>query len=250
MRATLLQRRWLIMNGRIGPVGDTPEAGTSDAARYYKRDFWSEENLKFSEPWYRLRKSARVITNLAQGRDRTLLDIGCGPGTLMRLLPENIHYYGIDIAIHDPAPNLLEADILEHPISFGDRRFDIVVAQGVFEYLGDRQSQKFSEVSRLLQDDGSFVVSYTNFGHRKSEIYPAFSNVQPMEAFRTDLERYFLVQRQFAASHNWKHRQPSRRFVKAGNMYVNMKIPLVSPLLAVEYFFICTPRGSSGSAAA
>ncbi len=234
------------MNDRISPVGDLPEAGTSDAAQYYKRAFWSRENLKFSEPWYRLEKSARIIGRLAQGRDCALLDIGCGPGTLMHLLPENIHYYGIDIAIHDPAPHFLEADLLEHPISFGDRRFDLVVAQGVFEYLGDRQSQKFSEISRLLCDDGMFVVSYTNFRHRKTQIYPAFSNVQSLGAFRQDLSRYFRVERQFPASHNWKHSQPSRRFVKAGNMCVNVNVPLLSRFLAVEYYFLCSSYGSSG----
>jgi SAM-dependent methyltransferase len=234
------------MNGQTSPAGHLPEAGTSDAARYYKRTFWSKENRKFSEPWYRLQKSARIIGRLAQGRQCALLDIGCGPGTLMRLLPENIDYYGIDIAIHDPAPNFLEADILEQPISFGDRQFDIVVAQGVFEYLGDRQSQKFSEISRLLRDDGTFVVSYTNFRHRKTVIYPAFSNVQPLEAFREDLGRYFRVQRQFPESHNWRHSQPARRIVKTGNMYFNVNVPLISPILAVEYYFICSSYGSTG----
>ena len=169
------------MNGRSSPVGDLPEAGTSDAARYYKRAFWSKENLKFNEPWYRLQKSARIIGRLAQGRECSLLDIGCGPGTLGRLLPENVDYYGIDIAIHDPAPNLLEADILERPISFGDRRFDIVIAQGVFEYLGDRQSQKFSEISQLLHNDGTFVVSYTNFAAPQDS---DLSRLQQRPAFR------------------------------------------------------------------
>jgi SAM-dependent methyltransferase len=233
------------MNGPRSPVGDVPKAGTSAAAQYYKRDFWRNENLKFNEPWYRLQKSARIISKLAQGRECSLLDIGCGPGTLGRLLPENVHYYGIDIAIRDPRPNLLEADILDRPISFDDRQFDIVIAQGVFEYLGDRQSQKFSEISRLLRDDGAFVLSYTNFGHRKPRIYPAFSNVQPLDEFSEALSRYFRVQRQFPASHNWKHSQPDRRVVKAGNMYMNVNVPLLSPLLAVEYYFVCEPLGTT-----
>jgi SAM-dependent methyltransferase len=229
------------MDGRgATPIGDPPEAGSSNAARYYKRAFWSKENLKFSDPWYRLRKSARIIGRLARGRECSLLDIGCGPGALGRLLPKNVHYYGIDLAIHDPAPNLLEVDVLECPISFGDRQFDIVIAQGLFEYLGDRQSQKFSEISQLLRSDGTFVVSYTNFGHRKPRIYSAFSNVQPLEDFRDDLSRYFCVQRQFPVSHNWKHSQPDRRAVKAGNMLMSPNVPLLSPLLAVEYYFICS----------
>src|SRR6266851_8927041 len=130
-----------------------PEDGTGHTARYYKREFWSEENLKFSQPWYRLEKSAQIINKVAQGRECALLDVGCGPATLMRLLPANIHYHGIDIAIHDPAPNLIEADFLETPIRFGDKRFDIIIAQGVFEYVGGFQSQKFAEIAQILAPD-------------------------------------------------------------------------------------------------
>ena len=64
-----------------------PQGAVSERAAHYKKDFWGEENLKFSEPWYRLEKSGRIIRKLAGGRECTLLDIGCGPATLMRLLP-------------------------------------------------------------------------------------------------------------------------------------------------------------------
>ena len=77
-----------------------------NARQYYKRDFWGKENLKFVEPHFRLEKAARIINNTARGRECDLLDVGCGPATLKRLLGENVHYHGIDIAIHDPAPNL------------------------------------------------------------------------------------------------------------------------------------------------
>lgn len=230
------------MNDPAGSTGMVPEGGVSERALRYKRDFWGEENLKFSEPWYRLQKSAQIIGGLAQGRECTLLDIGCGPATLMRLLPANIQYYGIDIAIHNPAPNLMEADLLESAIAFGDKRFDLVVALGVFEYVGKLQSQKFSEISQILSDSGKFLVSYTNFGHRKKHIYEAFSNVQPLDSFRQGLERYFAIDRFFPASHNWKHSQPSRSLVKAVNMHVNANIPVLSPMLAVDYFFVCSSQ--------
>jgi hypothetical protein len=76
----------------------------------YKKDFWSKENLKYSRPHYRLEKSARIINRIARGRRCTLLDVGCGDAALRSLLRRNIENYGIDIAIHDPAPNLIEAD--------------------------------------------------------------------------------------------------------------------------------------------
>jgi SAM-dependent methyltransferase len=215
---------------------------TGGPAQLYKKDFWSEENLKFSEPWYRIEKSARLISRLARGRECLLLDIGCGPAALMRLLPPNVHYYGIDIAMQEPAPNLLESDILTKPIRFGDKRFDIVIAQGVFEYLGKFQQQKFAEIAEILSDNGMFIVSYTNFGHRKPVIYHAFSNVVSLEEFRSDLARYFDIRRCFPFSHNWKHGQPARKLVKAVNMHVNANIPFISPVLAVEYFFVCSAR--------
>lgn len=213
-----------------------------DKVRYYKRNFWSEENLKFSQPHYRLEKSARLISKLVDGRKCTLLDVGCGPGTLMHLLPPNIEYYGIDIAIHRPAPNLAEADFLESPIRFGDRHFDIVVAQGFFEYVGDLQAQKFAEIARLLNSGGKFILSYWNFGHINRHVYWPFSNIQPLDDFRRSLARYFLVDRAFPASHNWCHSEPNRGLVKAINMRIDANIPVISPRLAVEYFFICSPR--------
>lgn len=213
------------------------------AAAHYKKDFWDSANLKFGEPWYRLRKAARLIARLAGDDKCELLDIGCGPGTLGELLPANIDYYGIDIAIHSTAPNFREADIVHAPVEFDSKRFDLVSALGVFEYLEDAQSRKFEEIARLLTDDGKFVVTYTNFAHRKKRIYEAFTNIQPLDDFRRDLERHFVVDRSFPASHNWKHSQPDRRLVKAVNMWVNANIPLISPLLGVDYFFLCSPRG-------
>jgi SAM-dependent methyltransferase len=221
---------------------NAPASGNGRSAQLYKKDFWSKENLKFSEPWYRIEKSARLITRLAEGRQCSLLDVGCGPAALMRLLPPNVHYYGIDIAIQNPAPNLIESDILKSPISFGDKRFDIIIAQGLFEYLGEFQSQKFAEIAKILNDDGTFIVSYTNFRHRKSVVYHAFSNVVSMDKFRNDLVRYFDIRRCFPFSHNWKYGQPSRKLVKAVNMHVSANIPLISTALAIEYFFICSPR--------
>jgi SAM-dependent methyltransferase len=208
----------------------------------YKKEFWREENLKYSRPHYRLEKSAQIINGLAHGRECTLLDIGCGPAALMRLLQPNIRYYGIDIAIQEPAANLIEADLLEMPIRFGDKRFDIILAQGFFEYVGSFQTQKFAEIAQLLNRDGIFVASYVNFDHRDREIYKPYSNVQSSDDFRRNLARHFEIRRMFPTSHHWKHREPSRKLLKAANMHLNVRIPLISRALAVEYFFICSPR--------
>lgn len=224
--------------------GETPtgEDRPVDTARYYKRDFWSEENLKFSRPHYRLEKASRIINKIADGKECDLLDVGCGPAALQYLVGKNINYYGIDIAIHSPALNLLEADILESPIKFGDREFDIILAQGVFEYVGELQDQKFSEIGRLLKGGGKFVVSYVNFDHRNREMNLPFSNVQPLATFKESLARHFRIIRSYPSSHNWRSGQPQRQYARNLQLIININIPVISPLLAVEYFFICSSQ--------
>lgn len=211
-------------------------------ADLYKHDFWIKENQKHVPAHYRLQKSARIINAIAGREECDLLDVGCGPATLMRLLRSNIHYHGIDIAIHDPAPNLIESDILAKPIDFAGRRFDIVAALGLFEYVGGSQDEKFSEIAQILGERGRFVVTYTNFGHRDKHIFEAFSNVQPLGDFRRSLARHFTIDRCFPTSYNWHGGQPSRPLLRAANMHVKANIPLVGPKLAVEYFFICSRR--------
>jgi len=212
------------------------------AAEIYKRDFWIKENRKHVPAHYRLRKSARIINGIAGGHPRDLLDVGCGPATLGRLLEPNISYHGIDIAIHDPAPNLIETDILKQPIRFAGQRFDIVAALGLFEYVGARQDDKFAEIAKILNERGRFVLTYTNFGHRDKHVFEAFSNVRPVSTFRESLARYFTIERCFPTSYNWHGGQPAKALLQAANMNVKANIPVIGPKLAVEYFFICSPR--------
>ena len=226
------------MNDPAGGESLVPKESTGNTL--YKKDFWSKENLQYSRPHYRLEKSARIVNRLARGKKLALLDVGCGPAALMPLLRSNIEYYGIDIAIHDPAPNLIEADLANTPIRFGDKRFDIVIAQGFFEYIGTFQAQKFTEISQLLNDGGIFIVSYVNFGHRNRDIYWPYSNVQALNDFRQSLAQYFEIKRSFPTSYNWHHSEPNRKLIKAANRYIsNINFPFIGPVLAVEYFFIC-----------
>ena len=145
-----------------------------------------------------------------------------------------------------PAPDLIEADFVEAPIQFHDKRFDIVLAQGVFEYVGNFQSQKFAEIAQLLNDDGIFVVSYVNFDHRQRDVYWPYSNVQPFNEFRRSLSEHFTIRRFFPTSYNWNHWEPNpnRKLLRAANMHINVYIPVIGPVLAVEYFLICSARGS------
>jgi SAM-dependent methyltransferase len=223
--------------------GGASLGGRADgSAEYYKRDFWSRENLKYAKPHYRLEKASRIINRIGRGRECTLFDVGCGPAALRRLLTSNIHYFGADIAIQEPAPYLLEADFVESPIQFHGRKFDIVLAQGFFEYIGEHQSQKFAEIATLIRRGGIFITTYVNFGHRDRKIYWPYSNVQPFADFRASVSDRFEVRRFFPTSYNWRHHEPNRRVIRDVNMHLNVNVPLLGPRLAVEYFLICRPR--------
>jgi SAM-dependent methyltransferase len=218
------------------------EGVSTPSTSVYKRDFWSYENLKYLQPHYRMRKVARVVNRLADKKACRLLDVGCGPATLRLLLDPNIVYHGIDIAIQQPSPQLVERDLLREPIETDDAPFDLIVAQGFFEYMADAQSRKFSEIADLLVPDGRFVATYVNFDHRRPEYYTPYSNIQPSGEFRRSLAEHFVVERQVPTSHNWNHSEPGQWLVRAPNMYINVNVPMLTSWLAVEYIYVCRPR--------
>jgi cyclopropane fatty-acyl-phospholipid synthase-like methyltransferase len=208
----------------------------------YSRDFWAEENTKYARPHLRMRKVARLVNRLAAGREVALLDVGCGPATLELLLAPNVRYHGIDIAIQEPAPNLKQSDVLAEPISSDAAPFDLIVAEGLFEYLADKQSQKFAEIADLLTPSGRFIVTYVNFDHRRPNYYWPYSNIQSSGRFRAALAEHFVIERQIPTAHNWNHSEPGRWYVRGSNMYLNIRMPFFSSWLGVEYLYVCRPR--------
>lgn len=211
---------------------------------YYKQDFWSTENLKYVEPHFRLEKASHLANGIARGRTCDLLDVGCGPATLKRLLDKNIHYYGIDIAIHDPAHYLIQTDFLQNSIAFEERHFDIVVAQGVFEYAGALQVKKFAEIKDLLTKKGRLLLSYVNFDHLNIHRYHIYNNMQSFDDFQQSVNQFFTIERIIPTSHHWHHREPTRRIMKSLQMNMNVNIPVLSRMFAIEYFFICSRRNN------
>ncbi|HTU75241.1 MAG TPA: class I SAM-dependent methyltransferase [Trebonia sp.] len=221
---------------------DAEGTGSAPDGLLYKKDFWRTENLRYSKPHPRMVKVARIANALAQGADCSLLDVGCGPAALASLLRANITYHGIDIAIKTPAADLLEMDLLESPVGFGDKRFDIVVAQGFFEYVGESQSRKLAEIAGILEAGGTFITSYVNFDHRQRHVYEPYSNVQPFAQFRAGVEEHFTVQRLIPTSYNWRHRDSTRSASKALGLHTDLNVPVLGRIFAVQYILVCSPR--------
>jgi SAM-dependent methyltransferase len=215
---------------------------TTSHGAVYKREFWADENTKYTRPHHRMLKVARLVNRLAAGKNSRLLDVGCGPATLGLLLDSNVQYFGIDIAIQEPAPHLQECDILQQPICSEEAPFDLIVAQGLFEYLANSQSRKFAEIADLLAPNGTFIVSYVNFDHRRPDYYWPYNSIQPAGQFRESLTEHFVVERQLPTSHNWNHHESERWYVRSPNLYFNLNVPFLTRRLGVQNIFICRRR--------
>lgn len=218
------------------------EAMTESVETYRGRDYWIEEGKLYAEPSFRLRKCAKVVNELAGDRSCTLLDVGCGPAALRPLLNRNVTYYGMDIAIHQPAGYLRELDFSQNRIDFDGMRFDFITAMGFFEYMGQHQNQKFAEIRDILSDDGQFIMTYINFGHYRRQVWPNYNNVQSIAEMTCSLEQFFHVERRFPASHHWRQKQPGKNSLPGLQMHLNFNIPIFSKMFAVEYMFICSKR--------
>ena len=212
------------------------------AGNFRNRDYWILENAQYAKLSFRLRKCGRIIEQLAGDKECSLLDVGCGPGALRHLLPENVKYHGMDIAIQQPAPFMREVDFVKNPISFDGQRFDFICALGVLEYVGTLQTQKFQEIKRILNPGGRVIMSYINFGHFRGLVWPNYNNVQSIKSMMSSLSDAFKVERYFPASHHWRQKQPGKNALSGIQMHINFNIPLLSPALAVEYFFVCSHK--------
>jgi cyclopropane fatty-acyl-phospholipid synthase-like methyltransferase len=139
---------------------------------------------------------------------------------------------------------LIETDFVAQPIRFQDKTFDIVVAMGVFEYMGEHEEEKLVEIESLLKPGGRFLMSYINFDHFRRIIYPAYNNVQSIDALKAKVSRVFHIDRCYPVSHHRRHKQPGKNALPAVQMQFNLNIPFLSSWLAVEYFCLCSRKES------
>ena len=110
-----------------------------------------------------LRAAATEALEIISGRDCAALDIGCSDGALLSYYPRWVERYGVDPSAHidevgDWAWTAREAfpcDALD--AAFGERRFDIITAISVLEFINDPR-KLLAAVKRRLVEDGVFVL--------------------------------------------------------------------------------------------
>ena len=154
-----------------------------------KPEYWSGETQKYQEPHLRLKRLAGEINRLPL-KTGTVLDLGCGPGTLGHLLDRSrFQYFGVDVFKQELATGAYGQFDLDHDdwdqFSF-QQKFDVVVLSGVLEYLAPERIEELLRFIRqnLVKPETVLVVTYTNFEHylrRPINYHPAWTVTRPIK---------------------------------------------------------------------
>ena len=116
------------------------------------------------------------------GKDKTVLDVGCGDGRISFLLSKKVgKVYGID---NQPGPvemgKLLNAAAPNVELSMGDaceipfpeENFDLVVSMDVVEHVPEDMAEKMvSEMARVCKKGGHVVVATPNRENLRSRLW-------------------------------------------------------------------------------
>jgi ubiquinone/menaquinone biosynthesis C-methylase UbiE len=116
-------------------------------------------------------KFRRIVQEI--GHVSNHLDFGCGPGTLIHLLPPGISAVGVDIAASQlsyanqnyagPGKEFIKIDSPHLP--FADQTFDSISCVEVVEHLELRLTREIlAEFIRVLKPEGKLIVTTPNYG--------------------------------------------------------------------------------------
>jgi ubiquinone/menaquinone biosynthesis C-methylase UbiE len=116
-------------------------------------------------------KFRRVVHEISNGSHH--LDFGCGPGTLVSLLPTDVSAVGVDIASaqiayaqeHYGGPGKEFITIDSGKLPFPGETFDSISCIEVIEHLEPGTTATiFSEFLRVLKTGGKLIVTTPNYG--------------------------------------------------------------------------------------
>ena len=135
---------------------------------FYDEIFQRNRGIQCKWHHHKFRRIVKEIGNVSQH-----LDFGCGPGTLINLLPNNISAVGVDIAASQlsyaeqnyAGPHKEFIRIESSHLPFADETFDSISCVEVVEHLELKLTKEiFSEFFRVLKPGGKLIVTTPNYG--------------------------------------------------------------------------------------
>lgn len=135
-----------------------------------------------------------------------ILDVGCGPGSIVAFLPDAVDYLGVDMSAdyiaaaeqsYGERARFMVGDANE--LEFGDdERFDVVSAVGLLHHLNDDEVIRLATTARRLLGPGGRLVTVDNcFTADQSPIAKAIIRRDRGQNTRTPTAYAALLEGQF-----------------------------------------------------
>ncbi len=137
--------------------------------------------VKYLEPYLK-----KTFSNI--NKNQTLLDIGCGWGSLLEFLPSNTCYQGIDIApnffdyIKNKFSNKninLKYGKLPNQIDVKSNHFDICVCSQVLHTVLNSEESIKTLFSKLKLNGNLFVITFNN--QSKNSLISSFNQIEKLD---------------------------------------------------------------------
>jgi len=154
-------------------------------ANYYKIDYYGTGTQKFFSPmewavqWSAGRMADKILHQLHQrlgaaGKALSVLDIGCGRGTLLRMLAKRgVNCTGVERA-EFPSDETVAGIEMRHgdfvTMDFQAQRFDAVVIWHVLEHLVN-PGDVLEKVKAILAPGGLLLIAVPNYGSVQAKLF-------------------------------------------------------------------------------
>lgn len=190
----------------------------------------------------------KIITEMIESNS-SVLDVGCGDGTLMKMLQEKkVQVTGIDIdqdniiKCLEKRLSVIQGDIDEGLLGFPDKSYDYVILN---QTLQSTEKPDFV-IQEMLRIGKKVVISFPNFAYWKVRFYLMFqgkmpkSKILPFEWYNTPNIHLLTIKDfyDFAKRHNFKIEKEI--CMTKGKLSKSIVRKIFNNFLTEEVMFLCT----------
>ena len=190
----------------------------------------------------------KIITEMIES-NASVVDVGCGDGTLMKMLQEKkVQVTGIDIdqdniiKCLEKRLSVIQGDIDEGLLGFPDKSYDYVILN---QTLQSTEKPDFV-IQEMLRIGKKVVISFPNFAYWKIRFYLMFqgkmpkSKILPFEWYNTPNIHLLTIKDfyDFAKRHNFKIEKEI--CMTKGKLNKSIVRKIFNNFLTEEVMFLCT----------